>query len=368
MTARIRIAQPQLGPVVEALVLEVLRSGRLSQGPMVARFEELCAEMAGTRHAIAVCNGTVALEAALQAAGVGAGDEVITTPFTFAATLNAILRRGAVARFADITDDFTIDPAHVDRLIGPRTRAIIPVHLYGLMAAMPPLAELARAHSLAVIEDAAQAHGASDGTRRAGGYGVGCFSFYATKNVTTGEGGCVVTNDDELAASLRLLRNQGMRERYEYVMVGENWRMTDVAAAIAIPQLQRLEELNQARRRNAAALSRLLADDTRLVLPRTPPARVHVWHQYTVLLPDGVDRTRVVDRMNEGGVECGVYYPRLVWDHEAYRSHPQVVMEHTPLAESVARRCLSLPVHPALQEGDLERVAATLDVALAGGA
>lgn len=361
---RIRISQPQLGPEVEALVLEVLRSGRLAQGPMVARFEELCAQMAGTRHAIAVCNGTVALEAALQAAGVGDGDEVITTPFTFAATLNAILRRGAVARFADITDDFTIDAEQVERLIGPRTRAVIPVHLYGLMAVMPPLAALTTTHSLALIEDAAQAHGAADSTHRAGGYGAGCFSFYATKNVTAGEGGCVVTDDDDLAASLRLLRNQGMRERYEYVAVGENWRMTDVAAAIAIPQLQRLEELNASRRRNAGVLSTLLAADARLVLPREPAPRVHVWHQYTVLLPDNADRRRVVDRMDDAGVECGVYYPRLVWDHEAYRRHPLVAPDRTPVAQSVARRCLSLPIHPALQDGDLERVAVTLIAAL----
>lgn len=361
---RIRISQPQLGPEVEALVLEVLRSGRLAQGPMVARFEQLCALMAGTAHAVALTNGTVALEAALQVAGIGPGDEVLTTPFTFAATLNAILRRGAVARFADITEDFTIDVARAASLVGPRTRALVPVHLYGLMADMDAVTAVAARHSLAIIEDAAQAHGAALGGHRAGSCGLGCFSFYATKNVTAGEGGCITTDDASAADALRVLRNQGMQRRYEYVTAGENWRLTDVAAAIAIPQLERLHEINAARARNAKRLTALLADDERLTLPHTPSGRVHAWHQYTVLLADGIDRERVVARMDGAGVECGVYYPRLVWDYDAYRNHPQVVVEPVPVAASVARRCLSLPVHPALTDADLERIASELRRAL----
>ena len=360
----IAISAPQLGAEVEELVLSVLRSGHLAQGPMVERFEALCAEMAGVRHAVAVSNGTVALEAALQVAGVGAGDEVITTPFTFAATLNAILRRGATVRCADIRDDFTIDPAAVAALAGPRTRAIVPVHLYGLMADMDALAPLAEAHSLALIEDAAQAHGASIGDRRAGSFGLGCFSFYATKNVTSGEGGCITTDDAEVAGALRVLRNQGMRQRYEYVEVGENWRMTDIAAAIAIPQLQRLDHINAARRHNARRLTELLASDNRLALPRTPLSRVHAWHQYTVLLPTAADRDSVVARMREDGISCGVYYPRVAWDYDAYRRHPRVVIDSTPVARDAARRCLSLPVHPALSDTDLEYIAARLTATL----
>ena len=364
-TARtIPISSPQLGPEVEELVLEVLRSGHLAQGPMVERFETICAAMAGVRHCVAVCNGTVALEAALQVAGVGDGDEVITSPFTFAATLNAILRRGATVRCADIRDDFTIDPEAVGALVGPRTRAIVPVHLYGLMAAMDVLTPLAATHSLALIEDAAQAHGASIGGRRAGSYGLGCFSFYATKNVTSGEGGCVTTDDGDMADALRVLRNQGMRRRYEYVMVGENWRMTDVAAAIAIPQLERLDSINAARRTNAARLSELLAAEPRLTLPRTPPAHAHAWHQYTVLLPATVERDAVVARMRDAGVDCGIYYPRLAWDHDAYRSNPRVIADPTPVAQDAAGRCLSLPVHPALSESDLERIASSLIAAV----
>jgi dTDP-4-amino-4,6-dideoxygalactose transaminase len=361
---RIRISQPELGPEVETLVLEVLRGGRLAQGPMVARFERLCAAMAGSAHAVAVSSGTAALDAALQVSHVGPGDEVITTPFTFAATINAILRRGASVRFADVGDDFTMNVAHAESLIRSTTRAIVPVHLYGLMADMDALSLLSAQHGPAIVEDAAQAHGATQGGRRAGSTGLGCFSFYATKNVTAGEGGCVTTDDPNCADALRALRNQGMQSRYDYVVVGENWRLTEVAAAIAIPQLERLSEINSARRRNASILCQLLADEPGISLPRTPAGRQHVWHQYTVLLSDGLDRDHVVACMDDAGVECGVYYPRLAWDHDAYRRNPQVVIEATPVAASFARRCLSLPVHPSLTDSDLERIADALRRAL----
>jgi perosamine synthetase len=357
---RIRISAPQLGREVEDLVLSVLRSGHLAQGPMVERFEALCTTMAGTAHAIAVSNGTVALDAALNVLDIGPGQEVITSPFTFSATINAILRSGASVRFADIGDDFTIDPAAVAALIGPATTAIMPVHLYGLPADMTALMSLAASHRLAVVEDAAQAHGADVGGRRAGSYGVGCFSFYATKNVTSGEGGCVTTDDAMLAERLRVARNQGMRGRYDYAMIGQNWRMTDVAAAIAIPQMEHLDQINASRRANAAALTSLLGGSSSILTPRTPAGRGHVWHQYTVLVDPGIDRDRVVTAMSTAGVDTGVYYPSLVWDHDAYRDHPRVHRDDTPIAADVARRCLSLPVHPGLTPGDIERVAATL--------
>jgi dTDP-4-amino-4,6-dideoxygalactose transaminase len=362
--SRIHISQPALGADVESLVLSVLRSGHLAQGTMVARFEELCAEMAQTRHAVALCNGTVALEAALALCDIGPGDEVITSPFTFAATLNAILSRGATARFADIGDDFCVTPQSVAALVGPRTKVLLPVHLYGLMADMAAISEIATRHRLAIVEDAAQAHGAMQGSRHAGSLGLGVFSFYATKNVTSGEGGCVTTDDDALAEQLRVLRNQGMRARYEYLAIGRNWRMTDIAAAVAIPQMQRLEHINARRRANADALTELLADDERITTPRVPVDRTHVWHQYTVLLPEDADRNAVVAAMSAAGVDAGVYYPRLVWDYEAYRDHPGVTRDDTPFAASVARRCVSLPVHPGLDEADLELVASALLAAL----
>jgi dTDP-4-amino-4,6-dideoxygalactose transaminase len=362
--ARIRISAPQLGVEVEQLVLSVLRSGQLAQGPMVARFEALCSAMAGTAHAIAVANGTVALEAALAVLDIGPGQEVITSPFTFAATVNAILRSGATVRFADIRDDFTIDPASVAALVGPATAAIMPVHLYGLPADMRPLLSLAATHGLAVVEDAAQAHAADVDGHRAGSFGLGCFSFYATKNVTSGEGGCVTTDDAMLAERLRVLRNQGMRTRYDYAMIGQNLRMTDVAAAIAIPQMEHLDDIVRARRHNAAALTSLLERNHAVTTPRTPAGRGHVWHQYTVLLAPGVDRDRVAASMASDGIDTGVYYPALVWDHDAYRNHPNVHRDDTPVARDCASRCLSLPVHPGLGARDLERVAASLDRAL----
>jgi len=361
---RIRISPPQLGPEVEELVLSVLRSGQLAQGPMVERFEALCTAMAGTAHAVAVVNGTVALDAALAVLEIGPGQEVITSPFTFAATINAILRTGASVRFADIRDDFTIDPGSVAALIGPATAAIMPVHLYGLPSDMPPLMSLATAHALAVVEDAAQAHGADIDGRRAGSFGLGCFSFYATKNVTSGEGGCVTTDDSMLAERLRVTRNQGMRSRYDYAMIGQNWRMTDVAAAIAIPQMERLDEIIRARRDNAAVLTSLFESNPAITTPRLPADRRHVWHQYTVLLDHGVDRDRVARSMSADGVDTGVYYPKLVWDHDAYRNHPGVHRDDTPVARDCASRCLSVPVHPGLSAHDLQRVAESLEHAL----
>lgn len=361
----IRVSQPVFGPEVEKLVLEVLRSGHVAQGPVVARLEDLGAEMAGSRHAVAVANGTVSLEAALEVCGIGPGAEVITSPFTFAATVNAILRSGATVRFADIGADYTIDPASVQALVNQRTAALLPVHLYGLMADMPALVAVGDAHGLAVIEDAAQAHGASIDGRRAGSFGIGSFSFYATKNVAAGEGGLITTSDDDMARKLRLLRNQGMVERYQYEMVGRNMRLTDLAAALAVPQLERLDETNRSRQANAGSLTMLLsAVDDHLVLPVVPEGRSHVWHQYTVLLPAGADRAAVQDRMRTAGVDSGVYYPALAWDYPVYREHPCVVQDETPFARSVSERCLSLPVHPGLAWGDLEQVSSALLAAL----
>jgi len=361
----VSISAPRLGEPEERLVLAVLRSGQLAQGPMVRRLERLVAVMAGTEHAVAVSNGTVALEAALEVAGIGPGDEVITTPFTFVATLNAILRRGAGARFADITQDFVVDPAAVEALITPRTRAILPVHLYGLMADMEAIDTVARHGGLQIIEDAAQAHGAALHGRPAGGYGLGCFSFYATKNVTSGEGGVVTTSDPNLAERLRLLRNQGMRERYEYEAVGHNWRMADLTAALAIPQMERLSEINERRRENATRLTQLLTGIEQLETPHSPDGYVHAWHQYTVLLPPRADRDQVVGSLRALGIGSGIYYPRLVWDYPPFRDHPLVrSAAPTPRAADASRRCLSLPIHPDLDLPELERVAQALRSAL----
>jgi dTDP-4-amino-4,6-dideoxygalactose transaminase len=352
----------------EPHVLEVLRSGQIAQGPVVQRLEEAFAEAQGVRHAVAVNNGTTALVAALQVLDLRPGDEVVTSPFTFVATLNAILVAGATARFADISEaDFCVDPGRVAEQVGERTRVLLPVHLYGQTADMDPLLRLAGEHGLHVVEDAAQAHGASYGGRAAGAFGIGAFSFYATKNVTTGEGGMVTTDDDGTARRLRLLRNQGMSRPYQYEMVGHNYRMTDLQAAVGLPQIARIGAVAERQRRNAAVLDEGLRDVPGLRLPRAAAGREHVWHQYTVLLAEGVDRDRVVASLARAGVASGVYYPRAVFDHDVFRDHPAVVPADVPVARSVAARCLSLPVHQGLGPADLQRVVAAVRAALDAG-
>lgn len=357
----IPISTVRLGPAVEAKVLEVIRSGSIAQGPMVAEFEKRFAELVGARHAVAVNNGTTALVAAIQSLGLKPGDEVITSPFTFIATLNAILEAGAIVRFGDIREeDFALDPASVRDQITDRTRVIMPVHLYGQAADMAPLVEIAREHSLTIVEDGAQAHGATYRGQGVGTFGIGCFSFYATKNLTTGEGGIITTNDDEIADTLRVMRNQGMRARYEYVMAGHNYRLTDLQAAVVLPQLDEYDSLLTARRANAAALSAGLDGIDGLVLPQQLEGREHVWHQYTVLLPETVDRQGFVDALAAEGVGSGIYYPKPVYDYETYADRSDVIRSETPVSDSVAMRCVSLPVHQHLADGDVDTIIAAV--------
>jgi perosamine synthetase len=339
-------------------VLEVLRSGLFAQGEQTASLEETFAAAHQVTHAIAVSNGTVALTAALRALGVGPGDEVITTPFSFNATLNAILEVGAIARFADVREDFTVAPEAMAALVNGRTAALLPVHLYGLPADMTAIASLARRHGLAIVEDAAQAHGAACAGRSVGGYGVGTFSFYGTKNITCGEGGMIVTDNPDLARKLRLLRNQGMRARYDYELPGYNWRLTDVQAAIALPQVHRLKEITAARSANAERLTSGLAGTPGMVLPAVPSGRTHVWHQYTVrILPDApVQRAEFCARLGRAGVGHGVYYPRLMHDYPCYADNPQVMADDTPAARAMTSQVVSLPVYPGLREPDLARI------------
>jgi dTDP-4-amino-4,6-dideoxygalactose transaminase len=350
----------------ESLVVEVLRSGAIAQGPMVKRFEDAFAKVAGTKHAVAVNNGTTALVASLQVLGLQPGDEVITSPFTFVATLNAILEAGASVRFADIRrDDFALDPDAVSAAVGGRTKVLMPVHLYGQTADMGKLAPLAAEHGLYLVEDAAQAVGASFQGRRAGSYGLGCFSLYATKNITTAEGGVITTDDDELADRLRVLRNQGMRARYQYEVAGHNYRMTDLHAAVGIPQLEKLDTLTAARQRNAQRLSEGLAGTPGLDVPAVLPGREHVWHQYTVLVgPHAMlSRDELAQALTKRGIGNGVYYPKIVFDYDCYRGHPQILgasVPDFPVAASVASQALSLPVHPALSESDVDTVIKTV--------
>jgi perosamine synthetase len=355
----IPITVVKLDAAAERLVLEVIRSGMLAQGPMVARLEDEFAGLVGVEHAVAVNNGTTALVAAIQLLDLEPGDEVITSPFTFVATINAILEAGATVRFADISaDDFCVDPDAIEAAIGKRTKALMPVHLYGQCADMTRIAATAQRHGLPILEDAAQAAGATVDGRAAGTFGLGAFSFYATKNLTTGEGGMITTNDADLADRLRVLRNQGMRQRYQYEVAGHNYRLTDLQAALGVAQVAGYGATVKRRQDNAAQLSAGLADIPGLVVPRELPGRSHVWHQYTVLVTEHcpIDRDELIARLTERGVGCGVFYPTRVYDYDCYRAHPRVVADPAPVTERVVRQCVSLPVHQHLTDAEVDQV------------
>lgn len=355
----------------EPLVAEVLRSGSLVQGPMVERLERGFAEVAGTAHAVAVNSGTTAIVAALRVLNLAPGDEVITSPFTFAGTVNAILEAGASVRFADISTDFTLDPDRVADAVTARTRVLMPVQLYGLAAAMAPLAELADRHGLAMVEDAAQAAGASCDGKPAGSFGIGCFSLYATKNVTAAEGGMITTDSGKVADRLRVLRNQGMRTRYDHVAAGHNYRMSDVHAAIGVAQLARLPEIASRRAHNADRLTAGLAGCPGLALPAVPPGRVSAWHQFTVRVRPGarLSRDDLAKALAARGIDTGVYYPRVVFDYDCYRAHPRVhavPLAEVPVAAAAAREVLALPVHHRLTDEQAETVVAAVREELGG--
>jgi len=348
----IAVAQPFIGDEERAAVDRVLRSGMVAQGPEVAAFEQEFGELVAGRDCVAVSSGTTALHLGMLAAGVGPGDEVIVPSFTFAASGNSVRLCGAEPVFVDIDPaTFCVDPAAVEAAITPRTAAVMPVHLYGHPAAMTELAAIADRHGLAVVEDAAQAHGAKLAGRPVGSWGtVAAFSFYPTKNMTTGEGGMIVTGDEDITRRARLLRNQGMQERYRNELVGFNGRMTDIAAAIGRVQLGRLAGWTAARRANAASLDAGLCAVTR---PPVAEGAEHVYHQYTVRC---TDRDRLQQRLAERGIGSAVYYP--VPTHRL----PSFDLElDLPETDRAAREVLSLPVHPALSAEDVETIVAAVN-------
>jgi dTDP-4-amino-4,6-dideoxygalactose transaminase len=354
----IPISKPDIGAAEEAAVLDVLRSGMLAMGRRTAAFEEAWAAYCGVGHAVLMSNGTVAQEAILHALGIGPGDEVITVSFSFNATVSAILRAGARPVFVDIReDDFCMDPAQVEAAITPRTRAIMPVHLYGLMADMDALADIARRHGLTIIEDAAQAHGARYRGRRAGQFGPAMFSLYATKNLMTGEGGFATTDDDDVADRLRLFRNHGMRVRYYHEELGTNYKPTDLAAAIGLAQLERLDERTERRRANAAYLTANLAGD--YLVPAVPEGREHVWHQYVVRFPG--ERQAVIDGLTERGIGTLIYYPVPIHRQAYLQAYvPGAETLDLPVTDRLSDEVLAIPVHPRLSEEDLAAIVAAV--------
>lgn len=365
----ISISRVQLGQEVEEEVLQVLRSGMIAQGPKVRELEESFEKYLNVKHVVAVNNGTTALIAALKALDLPAGSEVITTPFTFVATLNAILEVGLRPRFADIDPDtFNLTAASVEPLINGNTSAVMPVHLYGQCADIDAISALCLSRGLKLVEDAAQAHGATSNGKYAGSFGVGCFSLYATKNITTGEGGLISTNDDVVADTLRILRNQGMRARYQYEMPGNNFRLTDLQAAVGLPQIRSIEKIISAREHNALQLNEILGENSNIQTPHVSTGNRHVWHQYTIRLSDKLSSSRdaIVNQINENGVGAGVYYPRLVHDYGCYQNHELITVDQTPVAQAVADSVISLPVHQFLSSDEVTRVAEVVNKVVTG--
>lgn len=351
------LSKPQIGQEEIAAVTKVLESGMLASGLRVAEFEGAFAELVGVEHAIAVGSGTAALHLGLLAMGIGTGDEVIVPSFTFAASANSIVMAGATPIFADIDPrDFTIHASSVEGLISDRTRAIMPVHLYGQMAPMTEIMDLANGAGLAVIEDAAQAHLAESDGKQAGSWGmVGAFSFYPTKNMTTGEGGMITTSDPEVAERARWLRNQGMAERYVHRIVGLNERMTEIEAAIGLIQLRKLPEWTT-RRREIAAHYRDRLDES-LGIPHERADAKHVYHQFT-LAPE--DRETVQDALRIAEIGHDVYYPKASHQQDPYLGTDQDL----PVTEDMALRVVSIPVRPDLHDDEIELIVDTLNEAV----
>lgn len=355
MQRTISIAQPLIGDAEKQAVMDVLDSGQLVQGAKVAEFEQAFAEFSGVKHAVATTNGTTALTVALLASGVEPGDEVIIPSFSFVATATSILSANAVPVFVDVdAETFCMNPDLIEAAITPKTRAIMPVHLYGHPANMPQIVAVAEKHGLAIVEDAAQAHGAKINGTCVGGWGMAAFSFYPSKNMTTGEGGMVTTNDDSLAASARMIRNHGMNQQYFHEVVGFNFRMTNVLAAIGVVQMRYLADWNAARNSNAMYLN---ANIHSVRTPITKEGCYHVFHQYTVLAPDGADRDAMVQQLNARGVGTRVYYPLPIHRQPVFSEQYTAELDASlPVTNALTKRVFSLPVHPSLTQEELEYI------------
>lgn len=353
----IYIAKPYIGEEEKRLVLEVLESGMLAQSSKVAALEEAFEEVCGVKHAIATTSGTAALHAALLANDIGHDDEVITTPFTFISSANSILFTGAKPVFIDIEEDtFNIDPKLIEAAITRKTKAILPVHLYGYVCDMDAIMAIAEKYNLVVIEDACQAVGATYKGKAAGSWGTGTFSLYATKNVMSGEGGMITTDSNEIAEKCKLIRNHGMKVRYHHDMLGYNYRMSDLHAAIGLAQIKRIEKFTKIRQANAAYLTENI---TSVITPKVKPGYEHVWHQYTIRIDGDRDRDLAVKKLNDAGIGTGIFYPIPVHKHDYMR---EIVGDYElPVSEKLSKQVISIPVHPQVTQADLEKIVAEVN-------
>lgn len=358
----IPIANPVISEKAKEAVMDVLDSGMIADGEVVREFEQEFSEYVGVDHAVATSSGTTALHAMLEAAGIGEGDVVLTSPFSFIASANAVVHADATPVFADVREDtYNLDPESTRRVIEEHgdVTAILPVHLYGLPADMDAFREIASEHGLKLFEDAAQAHGAVYDGRKTGSLGdAAAFSFYPTKNMTTGEGGMITTDDKEIAAKARQLINHGRTSKYEHEFIGYNYRMTNIQAAIGRDQLQRLPEWVEKRRRNASLLTDGLKEYVDIGTPLVSNGYKHSYHQYTVRTPE---RDRLIADLEEAGIGYGVYYPFIIPDQSPYR---HVVGELYETARKLSESVLSLPVHPHVSNEDVKEITSTVGEAL----
>ncbi|PVX23127.1 MAG: aminotransferase DegT [Candidatus Bathyarchaeum sp.] len=353
------IAKPNVDQEEENAVLDVLRSGFLVSGKKVKELEQSFAEYVGAKHAVAVTNGTIALDTALKSLQIGAGDEVITSAFSFVASGNCVLFQNAKPVFADICPKtYNIDPDDVAEKITPKTKAIIPIHLFGQPANMDALKEIAQDNNLALVEDSAQAHGAEYKGQKTGSLGdLGCFSFYATKNMIAGEGGMVTTNNSDLAARARLLISHGETKKYQHDLLGYNYRMIEMCAAIGCVQLKKLDAFNKKRNENAALLSKGIQQIDGLTVPYVASDMKHVFHQYVIRVENNypLSRDELSAQLADKGVGSAVHYPIPIYNQPLY-----VKLGYTnvscPNCEDASKRVLSLPVHPLVTKDDIEYI------------
>lgn len=357
----IPINAPQIGKKEIEAVVKVLESGILTHGlgmgPMVKKFEKEFAKFVEAKHAIAVNSGTAALHLALTAAGIKNGDEVILPSFTFVATAEVIVMAGAKPVFVDIEPEtYNISPEKIEKAITKRTKAIIPVDLYGLPANMQPIKEIAEKHGLLIIEDAAQAHGAGYKGKPPGAFAdAACWSFYASKNMTTGEGGMITTNHDELAEKMHIIRSHGEKEKYKSIMLGHNYRMPEIQAAIGSVQLEKLPKFLEKRRRNTEKLTAKLKNVEKLKLPTQPQGYQHSWYLYTVKLKNAKEKERdeILEKLRRKGIDAQVYYKCPIHLMPYYSKFGKYRL---PQTEKAASQVFSLPVHPGVTEKQAEYI------------
>jgi perosamine synthetase len=351
---QIPIARPAIGQDEISAVTAVLESGKLAAGENVTVFEKLFADYCGSTHAIAVNNGTAALHAALLAAEIGPGDEVIVPAFSFFATASAVSMTGAKPVFVDVHEEtFNIDPQKVEDHITSKTKAVIGVHLFGQPFDVPGIQQVCESHNLTLVEDAAQAHGATWNGEKTGGFGqFGCFSFYATKNMTTGEGGMVTTSEKVFADRLRLIINHGQSEKYLHTRIGYNYRLTDIGAAIGIVQLKKLEKFNNRRRKNAEYFDTHIKVKG-LLTPVVSPGMHHVYHQYVIRMTDEfpMNRPDFIEYLKVKGIGSAVHYPVPLHHQPVYAVANEP--DSCPISTSLASSVLSIPVHPLLDQKEL---------------